>query len=113
MNPLYLLVDEIDGFIEETEGSKYLSIASTGRNSEVLKKYEEVWSGIKNFIEKVNDSKSGQYGKYYMKIKFNSDDNFLLYKILTFCILTIIFRSVFEEGGYYPISFLHGCLYEL
>ena len=26
VNPLYLLVDEIDGFIEEKEGSKYLNI---------------------------------------------------------------------------------------
>ena len=48
VNPLYLLVHRIDGFIEEKEGSKYLNIASTDRNSEVLKKYEEVWSGIKD-----------------------------------------------------------------
>ena len=37
VNPLYLLVDEIDGFIEEKEGDKYLDIALTDSNSEVLK----------------------------------------------------------------------------
>ena len=37
VNPLYLLVDEIDSFIEEKERSKYLNIASTDSNSEVLK----------------------------------------------------------------------------
>ena len=37
VNPLYLLVHEIDGFIEEKEGSKYLNIALTDSNSEVLK----------------------------------------------------------------------------
>ena len=37
VNPLYLLVHRIDRFIEEKEGSKYFSIASTDRNSEVLK----------------------------------------------------------------------------
>ena len=37
VNPLYLLVHEIDGFIEEKEGSKYLNIALTYNNSEVLK----------------------------------------------------------------------------
>ena len=42
VNPLYLLVHRIDGFIEEKEGSKYLNIASTDRNSEVLKNYAEV-----------------------------------------------------------------------
>ena len=34
VNPLYLLVHRIDGFIEEKEGHKYLNIASTDRNRE-------------------------------------------------------------------------------
>ena len=54
VNPLYLLVHRIDDFIEEKEGSKYLNIASIDRNSEVLEKYAEVWSGIKDQIEKIN-----------------------------------------------------------
>ena len=33
VNPLYLLVHRIDGFIEEKEGDKYLNIASADRNS--------------------------------------------------------------------------------
>ena len=37
VNPLYLLVDEIDGFIEEKEASKYLNIFLADSNSEVLK----------------------------------------------------------------------------
>ena len=42
VNPLYLMIDKIDGFIEGENGDKYLNIALTGRNSEVLKKYSEV-----------------------------------------------------------------------
>ena len=42
VNPLYLLVGEIDGFIEKKEGNKYLSIAFTDGNSEVLKRYAEI-----------------------------------------------------------------------
>ena len=34
---LYLLINRIDGFIEEKEGDKYLNIPSTDRNIEVLK----------------------------------------------------------------------------
>ena len=75
VNPLYSLLHRINGFIEEKEGSKYLNIASTDSNSKVLKKYEEVWSRIKNWIEKINDGKSEEYGKDYMKIKFNSHDD--------------------------------------
>ena len=37
VNPLYLLINKIDGFIAEKNGDKYLNIASTDRNSEVLK----------------------------------------------------------------------------
>ena len=75
VNPLYSLVHKIDDFTEEKGGSKYLNITLTDSNSKVLKKYAEIWSGIKDQIEKINGSKSGEYGKDYMKIKFNSDDN--------------------------------------
>ena len=109
VNPLYLLVHRIEGFIEEKEGNKYLNIASTDRNREVLKKYAEIWSGIKDQIEKINDGKSGKYEKVYMKIKCNSDD-----KQLKFLSLRIIVRTVFEEDGkYYPQIFLNECLHEV
>ena len=80
-----------------------MNIASTDRNSEILKKYAKVWSGIKNQTEKINNSKSGEYDRDYMKIKFGSDDNFPLNKQLNFLSITIIIRSNFEEDGkYYP-----------
>ena len=56
-NRHYLLIYEIDGFIEEKEGNKYVNIAFTDSNSEVLRKYAEVWRGIRDQIKK------------YMKIK--------------------------------------------
>ena len=36
-NPLYLLIYKIAGFIEEKGGNKYLNIAFTENNDEVLK----------------------------------------------------------------------------
>ena len=47
VNPLYFLVDEIDGFIEEREGSKSLNIASTDSNSEVLKNMQKFGVDLK------------------------------------------------------------------
>ena len=44
-----------------------------------------------------------------MKIKFNSDDNLPLNKILKLHMLTVVVRS----GKYYPQVFLDECLYEL
>ena len=49
-----------------------------------------------------------------MKIKFNSDDNLPLNELLKFHAMTIIIRSVFEEGGKtYPQVFLDDTLHEL
>ena len=48
----------------------------------------------------------GEYEKDFMKIKFNSDDNLPLNKMLKLHMLTVIVRSVFEEDGkYYPQVF--------
>ena len=103
VNPLYLLICKIDSFIEEEKkGNKYLNIAFTDNNDEVSKKYKEVFSGIKSFIEKINNNKSGEYEKDYMKIKFNSDDSLPLNKQLKILSITIVIRAVFEDGKYYP-----------
>ena len=70
-------------------------------------------SGIRSRIEKINNSKSGECEKDYMKIKFNSDDKLPLNKQLKFLTVAIVIRSVFEEDGkYYPQAFLDNCLYE-
>ena len=85
--------------------NKYLVFDSTDENKELLKKYSDVWNEIKNKIKEVNDSEC-DYEKDYMKTKFNSDDNLPLNKPLKFYNMTIIIRSVFEEGGkLYPQLF--------
>ena len=47
---------------------------------------------------------SGNYDKKYMKIKFNSDDNLPLEKILKLYNLTIVVRSVFQENRKYYLQ---------
>ena len=82
VNPLYLIIGEVDGYIEENNGSKYLTFASTDKNKKVLETHTRLWDEIKYHIQTINASKSGKYGKDYMKIKFSSDDDLLLNKIL-------------------------------
>ena len=65
--------------------------------------------GWNQYLVEEND-----YGKDYMKIKFNSDDDLPLNKPLKFHAVTIIIGSVFEEHGkLYPQVFLDDSLYEL
>ena len=114
VNPLYLIIGKVDGHIEEKNGSKYLVFDSTDENKEVLKKYTELWDGIKNEIETINDGKKGKYYKKFMKIKFNTYDKLPLNKSLKLHMLTIIFRCAFEEDAkFYPQLYLSDCLYEL
>ena len=83
---VYLIIDKAEGYIEcnsigETNRNKYLTFASTEKNKEVLKKYRELWNGIKYLIE-CNSIKADEYEKDFMKIKFNSDVNLPLNKKL-------------------------------
>ena len=95
-------------------GSKYLVFDYTDENKEVLKKYTELWDGIKNEIETINGGKKREYGKDFMKIKFNANDNLPLNKLLKLDLLTIIVRCIFEEDGkFYLQLYLDDCLYEL
>ena len=80
---------------------------------DLLKKYDDVWNGIKNKFKEINRGEY-DYGKDYIKIKFNSDDNLLLDKPLKFHMMAITIRSVFEEDSkLYRQVFLDVTLYEL
>ena len=70
-----------------------------------MTKYTEFWNKIKSLIKTIDD-KPGEYGRDFMKIKFDSDDNFHLNKLLKLLNLTIVARSVFQEDKkYYARSF--------
>ena len=68
VNLLYLLMSELDGFIEEKEGSNYLNSSLTYNNNDVLAKCAEVWKGIKDQIKKINNGSVGEYAKDDLKI---------------------------------------------
>ena len=55
VNPLYLIIPEFYEYIEEREGRKYLNIALTGINNDVLSKYEKMCDGILEQVSKIND----------------------------------------------------------
>ena len=99
VNPLHLMISEIGGYIKtESNGNKYLTFASIDKNKKVLEKYTKLRMKL-NHVQTINAGKSDecnsiecnsvQYDKDYMKIKFNSDDDLPLNKIVRLHILTI------------------------
>ena len=110
---MYLTITRASGYIEGKGVNRYLVFNSTDENKEFLKKYNDVFNGIRRKIKKISDDEC-YYEKDYMKIKFNSDDDLPLNKQLKFHNMVITIRSVFEEDGKLcPQVFLDDTLYEL
>ena len=63
VNPFYLIISKADGYIEESNRNKYLTLVSTDKNKEVLEKYTELWGEINYQIKTINCGKPGEYEK--------------------------------------------------
>ena len=102
------------GHFEEKSGNKCLVLDDVNENKKFQKKYEEVWEDVKKEIETINCGEKVEYGKDFLKIRFESNDDLPLNKPIKLRLLTIIIRSVFsEDGKFYPQLFLDDALYEL
>ena len=102
---LYLIFNNVDGYIEKS--NKYLIFTSVYKNKEVLKKYTELWNEIKNQMETINSGELIAYKKDFMKIRFESDDDLPLAKIMNIPSMIIVTRSVFQE----TINIIHKFIY--
>ena len=50
-----MIINEVDGYIKEINGSKFLVFESTNENNGVLRMYAGLWYVIRNEIETIND----------------------------------------------------------
>ena len=64
----------MNGYFEEINGNKYLTLVPTNESKEKIKKYEELWSKIRDLIRSVTKN-SDDYDEKYMKIKVHLDDD--------------------------------------
>ena len=60
VNPLYLILRRENGYVEENNENKYLTLVPTYESKEKLKKYEELWIKIRDLIRSVT-KKSDDY----------------------------------------------------
>ena len=112
---LYLIFSNVNAYIEESNEDKNLIFASTNKSKKVFKKYTELCDEIKNQIETINVGKPpNKYKKDFMKIKFESNDNLPLVKILSIPSMIIVVKSVLQKDKnyYYPQVYLHECGYK-
>ena len=113
VNPLYLRIKNVNRYIEEKDSNTYLVLDSTDKSKKSLKKYSDVFNGIKSKVREIDDDWL-EYSKDYMKIKFSSDDDLALNKSLKCHLTTITIRFVFsEDKKLYPHLFLYEALFSL
>ena len=46
LNPLYLIINRVQGHVVEINKSEYLTLVPTNETKQKIKKYEELWSKI-------------------------------------------------------------------
>ena len=113
VNPLYLVIKSIQGYVEKIDGSddRYLNISLVDNNKEVINKFNEVWESIKDQILKINGSVK-EYDKDYKRIRFNSDVALPLDTPIKFHALTVATKCIIEKDGkYYPEIYLDDALF--
>ena len=89
-NPLYLVFNNLDAYIEKSGENKCLIFASTDKSEMAVGDYTEIWDEIKEQIELISGNKVIKSSKDFMKIKFESDDDLPLDKILNIPVCVII-----------------------
>ena len=113
VNPLYLIFGKANGYFEEINKNKYLTLVRTNESKEIIKKYEELWSKIRDLIRSITKNSDG-YDEKYMKIKFVSDDELPLNKTIEIHKVTIVVRTIiYENNKYYPQVLLDEYLYKV
>ena len=113
VNPLYLIFIYVNGYFEEINGNKYLTLVPTNECKAKIKKYEELWIKIRYWIKSITKN-SDDYDAKYIKIKFNSDNKLPLNKRVEILTISIPVRPIFlENNKYYPQVFLDKCMYKI
>ena len=73
VNPLYLIFGKVNGYFEEINMNKYLTLVPTNESKEIIKQFEELRIKIRDLIISIIKNWD-DYDEKYMKIKINSDD---------------------------------------
>ena len=104
-----MIINRLYGYVSKKDSNKFLTI---DKGVSVFK-YDQVFSGIKHHIKKIDDGKVN-YSADYDEIKFLSEDSLALNKLIYFPTFTVVIRCVFKQNGvFYPQVYLDDCLYQI
>ena len=99
---LYLIINNANGYIEESNVNKSLTLVPTDESKDKLKKYGKIWGKNKGFIRSTYNN-SDDYVEKYIKSNFIQLMIYPRKTTLKFYDIITIVRSVFNDSNkYYP-----------
>ena len=128
------MTNKVFCFVGEKNGVKHLKIDKGNKKLEdsILSIWNQVFSGIKYHIKKINHEwkkfnackefpECEEFSKFkvsydddFDKIKFISNDNVAIGKLIDFPTITVTIRCVLKQGDlFYPQVYLDDALYQL
>ena len=130
---MYLVINKVFCFVGKKDGIKYLKIDKGNKKVEdsIISIWNKIFSGIKYNIKKINhkcllieckgfpDCKTLSDFKVnfeddFDKIKFVSNGNLSVGKLIYFPMITVMIRCVLKQGDpFYPQVYLDDALYQL
>ena len=110
---LYLVFNDLDVMFRKSGKYKYLIFSSTEKkNRTMLENYTELFDKIAEQNGLKSDDKV-RYHEDIMRIKFKTNDDLTLNRIINIPVCVIVVSSIFfEDGDYYPQISLHDYFYE-
>ena len=122
---MYLMINRVFCFVGEKNGVKYLKTdkGTVKLEDSILTIWNQVFRGIKYHIknisrrfpecEKFSEFKVN-YDNDFDKIKFVSNDNLPIGKLIYFSTITVTITCVLKQGDlFYPQVFVDDALYQL
>ena len=85
----------MNGYFDEMNKRKYLTLAPTNKNKEKLKKNKELYIKIRDLILSISKN-SDDYVEIYMKTEINSYVELPLNRTIKIPYITIVVRDVFQ-----------------
>ena len=105
VNPLYLRIRDMRGQFKKGKDDNVWYLIIFG-DADILRKFGNIWKSIRASIEENTD-------KDYMKIKFESNNNWQTDNIININQVKIIIRLVFKKGKkLFPEIYLDDFLYK-
>ena len=95
VNPLYLILKDVKCTVEKIEGSSDRYLVIDLNNKDVLNVFDDMFNFISNRINKIDGDDKNVNG--YIRLKFNSDVDLPLDKLIKFHTLTVIVACVIRK----------------